>query len=211
MRSDCISNPNPEFEQSTNRGFDGNPPTIDGVQPSNSGGCFQLHGRWYADNPHGGKVINNNLNLNPTRSLLSAQHVRAGLVDTCSLYLSGCSILIMSWRLRQNRRGSAFRSGILVHRPRVAGIPAPTQSRTQQKPARRLSRQRRCRELLPAFETGADQTARIPGARRRKTGRDRLLRDALRPETQTHEQRHPIARRNRRRTAQTETGKCLLF
>lgn len=52
----------------------------------------------------------------------------------------------------------------------------------------------RSRELLLALEAGADKATHLSNTQRRKAGCLRMHRDVLQPETQTHEQRHAVAR-----------------
>ena len=100
-----------------------------------------------------------------------------------------------------------LRSGFSVHQYGLGIVLEASQSGTLDKPARELSRQCRCRELLQPAPARADMMPNLQDTSRRQTGYVRLNRDVLQSETQAREERNAVARRVRTATGYENRGR----
>ena len=100
-----------------------------------------------------------------------------------------------------------LRAGFSVHQYGLGIVLEASQFGTLDKPARELSRQCRCRELLQPAPARADTTPNLQDTSRRQTECVRLHRDVLKSEAQTCEERVAVTRRVRTATGYENRGR----
>jgi transposase InsO family protein len=118
------------------------------------------------------------------------------------------ALLMAVWRRKPKEQGAdPFGSGFPVHQHGLGLIPQGSQSGTLDEPARKLPRQRCCRELLQSAQAGADTAPDLQDPRRGQAGRVRLHRDVLQPETQARQERDAVTRRVRTAAGNENRGR----
>ena len=99
-----------------------------------------------------------------------------------------------------------LRSGFSVNQYGLGIVLEASQSGTLDEPARELSRQCRCRELLQPAQARADTTPNLKDTSRRQTGCVRRHRDVPQSEAQTCEERVAVTRRVQMATGYENQG-----